>query len=184
MTDAPLNNMTRDGDAMERFVQLLATAQRPVFLCAVCLLHHAQDAEEVLQETNLVLWRKFDQYQPGTDFVAWACRIARLESLQYRRRKRRDAIPFSDEFLERLADEVEQHVDHWSDRRTALASCLEKLPTADRTLVERRYQWPTSTRELAAMLGRSDQGVRRSLQRIRTALLQCIERATAAEERR
>ena len=167
---------------VERFAQLLAKCQRRVFLYALGLVHNAADAEEVLQQTNLVLWRKFDQYQPGTDFARWACRIAYYEVLKFRERRSREARLFSNEFVETLAVESHSSMDLWDARRDALVRCLRKLTEKDRQLVLWRYQEDATTRSVAEALGRSIQGTRKSLHRIRIALLACIERTLAAEE--
>jgi RNA polymerase sigma-70 factor (ECF subfamily) len=153
-----------------------------VFLYALGLVHNAADAEEVLQQTNLVLWRKFDQFQPGTDFARWACRIAYYEVLKFRERRGREARFFSSEFVETLAADSERSMDLWDARRDALVQCLGKLSTKDRQLVLGRYQEEATTRSVAEALGRSIQGTRKSLHRIRTTLLACIERTLAAEE--
>jgi RNA polymerase sigma-70 factor (ECF subfamily) len=170
------------GPRAERFVRLLATCQRRVFLYALGLVHNAADAEEILQETNLVLWRKFDQYQPGTDFARWACRIAHFEVLKFRERRAREQRLFSSEFIEALAVESEESLDELGARREALGRCLSKLRNSDRQLVLRRYREHATTRSVAKALGRSVQGTRKSLHRIRMALLACIERTLAAEE--
>ena len=168
---------------VERFAQLLATCQRRVFLYSLGLLHHAADAEEVLQETNLVLWRKFDQYQPGTDFDRWACRIAYYEVLKFRERKARGEPLFSTDFVEALAAEAERNMDVLDARREALSGCLRKLSEKDRLLVLHRYQDRATTLSVAQALGRSVQGTRKALHRIRMALLACIQRTVAVEER-
>jgi RNA polymerase sigma-70 factor (ECF subfamily) len=170
------------GPKVERFAQLLAKCQRRVFLYALGLVHNAADAEEILQQTNLVLWRKFDQYEPGTEFARWACRIAYYEVLKFRERRARGARLFSSEFVETLAVESESSMDLWDARREALVRCLKKLTESDRQLVLRRYQENATTRTVAEALGRSIQGARKSLHRIRMALLACIERTLAAEE--
>ncbi|HUT88278.1 MAG TPA: sigma-70 family RNA polymerase sigma factor [Thermoguttaceae bacterium] len=170
------------GPKAERFVRLLATCQRRVFLYALGLVSNAADAEEILQETNLVLWRKFDQYQPGTDFARWACRIAHFEVLKFRERRAQQRRLFTSEFIEALAVDSEESLDELDARREALAACLEKLRKNDRQLVLRRYQERATTRSVAEALGRSVQGTRKSLHRIRMALLACIERTLAAEE--
>jgi len=172
-----------EGAKVERFAQLLATCQRRVFLFALGLVHNAADAEEVLQETNLVLWRKFDQYQPGTDFGRWACRIAHYEALKFRQRRMRKERLFSDDFIDTLAAEAERSLDEVDSRREALHRCLGKLKQPDRQLVMRRYQQGATTRSVAEAFGRSVQGTRKALHRIRTALLTCIERTLAIEER-
>lgn len=168
---------------VERFAQLLATCQRRVFLYALGLVHNAADAEEILQETNLVLWRKFDQYRPGTNFAAWACRIAHYEVLKFRERRAREERVFSSEFVEALAVESVGAMDLLDARRDALVRCLGKLNKRDRQLVTRRYQERATTRSVATALERSVQGTRKALHRIRMALLACIQRTLAAEER-
>jgi RNA polymerase sigma-70 factor (ECF subfamily) len=146
------------------------------------LLHNAADAEEVLQETNLVLWRKFDQFQPGTEFDRWACRIAYYETLKFREKTKKERF-FSNDFIETLATETEASLEPLDRRRDALTGCLGKLKERDRQLILSRYQSRATTRGIAEALGRSVQGTRKSLHRIRTLLLACIERTLAAEER-
>jgi RNA polymerase sigma-70 factor (ECF subfamily) len=167
---------------MERFAALLATCQRPVFLYALSLVHNPAEAEEILQETNLVLWRKFDQFQPGTDFVRWACRIAYFEALKAREKHAGPEKLFSNEFIETLAVEAEKSAGRRDPRRQALARCMNRLKETDRRLVTQRYQPGATTRSVAEALGRSVQGTRRALHRIRSTLLACIEQTLAAEE--
>jgi RNA polymerase sigma-70 factor (ECF subfamily) len=69
------------------FAALLASCQRPVFLYATSLLRNTAAAEEALQQTRVVLWQKFDRYQPGTDFVRFACGVARNEALKIRAKR-------------------------------------------------------------------------------------------------
>jgi RNA polymerase sigma-70 factor (ECF subfamily) len=172
----------RHGQKVERFAQLLATCQRRVFLYALSLVHNAADAEEILQETNLVLWRKFDEFRPGSDFARWACRIAHFEVLKYRERKSGREKLFSDSFIESLAVAMERSFDLLDARREALSGCLTKLPERDRRLIHDRYEPRATTRSVAEAAGRSVQGTRKALHRIREALLACVERTLAAEE--
>lgn len=173
----------RTNERMEQFAQLLATCQRKVFLYIMALVHHPTDAEEILQETNLVLWRKFDQYRPGTDFIQWACRVAYYEVLKYREKKAHQEHLFSSDFLERFADEVEQFLQETDARQEALTGCIQKLRPQDRHLLWQRYQPQASTRSVAQALGRSVQGTRKSLHRIRMTLLECIRRTLAQQTR-
>jgi RNA polymerase sigma-70 factor (ECF subfamily) len=168
---------------MECFAQLLATCQRRVFVYLLGLLHNPADAEEALQETNVVLWRKFDQYQAGTNFDRWACRIAYFEAMKLRDRKPWAERLFSNDFVERLAAESDGSLDVLDQRHDALQRCLSKLSEPDRQLVLRRYEEKATTRSVAEALGRSVQGTRKALHRIRMALLECIERTLAAESR-
>jgi RNA polymerase sigma-70 factor (ECF subfamily) len=176
------NSHTNTDQKAELFARLLGGCQRKVFLFALGLIHNAADAEEVLQETNVVLWRKFDDYEPGTSFESWACRVAYFEALKYRERIARQRRVFGAKLVETLAVEAEEVADEFDDRRDALEGCLTKLRDVDRTLVLRRYQPGATTRGLAETMGRSPQGTRKSLHRIRRTLLECIERTLAAEE--
>jgi RNA polymerase sigma-70 factor, ECF subfamily len=164
-------------------VRLLATCQRQVFFYLLNILHNAADAEEALQETNLVLWRKFSQYQPGTNFGRWACKIAYFEAMKSRKKSLRRGHLFSDEFTKMLAVEGEDSFSQLESRRSALKRCLSKLSERDRQLVFSRYREKATTQSVAEALGRSVQGTRKSLHRIRMALLTCTERILAAEER-
>ena len=157
--------------------------QRHVFVYLLNMLRNAADAEEALQETNLVLWRKFDEFQPGTNFGRWACQIAYFEAMKSRKNRLRREHLFSDEFMEMLATEGEDALDQLEGRRSALRQCLGKLSEKDRQLVSCRYREKATTQSVAEALGRSVQGTRKSLHRIRMALLACTERILAAEER-
>ncbi len=167
------------------FVALLATCQRPIFLYAMSLLGNVDDAEEVVQESGLVLWKKFHEYQPGTDFVRWACQIARFQSLKLRTRRFRGPQLFSNDILAMfVAAAEEKSQGQLEARRQAILECLEQLKAADRDLIVRRYRKGASTRAVAEALNRSPQGTRRSLQRIREALATCAGRKLAREEER
>ena len=167
----------------ELFARLVGRCQRKVFLYALGLIHNATDAEEIVQETNVVLWRKFDEYEPGTSFESWACRVAYFEVLKFREKSARQRRVFSARLVETLAAEAEEVADEFDDRRDALEGCLTRLRDVDRTLVLQRYQPGATTRGLAESRGRSVQGTRRSLHRIRMTLLECIQRQLAAEAR-
>jgi len=169
-------------EKMEQFARLLAGCQRKVFLYVLSLVHNPTDAEEILQETNLVLWRKFDQYKPGTDFVRWACRVAFFEVQKFRQRRAGQRVQLGDRLVETLATEAEQQLDRMDRRRQALRKCLEQLPEKWRRLVVRRYQPNATTRSVAEAAGRTVEATRRALHRIRMKLLECIQQTLSAEE--
>ncbi len=166
------------------FTSLLSTCQRSIFLCAISLLGNVADAEEVVQESQLLMWKKFDEFQPGTNFTAWACQITRYQALKLRAERGRKPLLFGNEFLAMLAiSSDEESLARLEARRKAFAECIERLRASDRDLVIRRYRKGVSTRDVAAALNRSVQGTRRSLQRIRTALAECVRRKLLREER-
>jgi RNA polymerase sigma-70 factor (ECF subfamily) len=165
----------------EDFVQLFTKWQRRLFLFILAQVPHLVDAEEVLQETNLVIWRKSHTFRPGTNFYGWCCRIAVLEVLKHRERHRRSAVPLSDEFIEVIAREARENVEPLEERRRALLACLGRLAPADRELIRLRYAPSETGKGLARKLGRPANSVYQSLSRIRRALLECVKRRLAAE---
>ena len=172
--------LATDGPAPE-FVQLFTRSQRQIYLFILSLVPNPVDAEEILQETNLVIWRKVAQFEAGTNFLAWAYQIASLEVLKYRERKHREKLQFSDEFIERVAAETVGISELLESRRQALLMCIGKLRSADRELIEERYSVGENGRSVARKLGRPSNSVYQSLGRIRRTLMECISRRMAAE---
>jgi RNA polymerase sigma-70 factor, ECF subfamily len=165
------------------FTALLAKSQRPIFLCAMSILRNVADAEEVVQESGLVLWKKFDEFQRGTNFVGWACQIARFQALKLLECRARAPQLFGSDFLATFAvASDDKAVARLERRRQAILACVQKLGAADRELIVRRYRNGASTRDVAQSLERSVQGTRRSLQRIREALAKCVRLRLLQEE--
>lgn len=162
------------------FVQLFTRHQRRLFLHILAQVPHPVDAEEILQETNVIAWSKFRQFQLGTNFLAWATQIATFEIMKYRSRRRRERLQFSEEFLNAVAAESLVQSEELELRRAALANCLQKLRPQDRELIQQRYAPGESGKALASTLGRPPNSVYQSLGRIRRSLLECIERQVAS----
>ena len=165
----------------EQFLKDFTGSQRRLYLTILSQVGRPGDAEEVLQNANLALWRKQHTFVPGTNFAAWSTRVATLEVLKWREKRGRDKLRFSDEFVAAVAREAEADPTLWEDRRAALARCVTKLSEKDRDLLTRRYTPGTdggevSGKEVAAMLGRPTNAVYQSLGRIKKALAECVRR--------
>ena len=169
---------------VEQFMALYSSHQRRLYLYAITLLPDSVDAEDVLQEANLVLWRKFDQYQPGTNFFAWACRIIRYEVLKYRAKRSRAAMLLDPDVLDRLAEVAVAEVEHLDEfHRRTLIDCMARLSPADRELMRQRYAEAMAVQAMAAAMNRSPNAVSKSLGRIRRLLLDCINDAAENRDR-
>lgn len=158
------------------FIKEFTKVQRRLYLFVLSQVPSPIDAEEILQEANVILWKKQAAYEVGTNFFAWAAQIARFEILKHRRRHARSKLTFSDEFLEAVADDVEERSDVLEARRHALKQCMEKLKPQDRELIEMRYQSTDEGKEIAKKLGRPANSVYQSIGRIRKVLQDCVER--------
>jgi RNA polymerase sigma-70 factor (ECF subfamily) len=170
-----------DLDREERFLQLFLAHERRIFGFLLALVPAWSDAEDLLQEASVVMWRKLDEFEPGTDFAAWALSIARFQVLSYRKKQRRDRVLFSERTLELLADEMAALGRSEDARRDALEHCIARLNTRDRELIRLRYLPGATTQGVAEGLGRSVQAVYKSLNKIHEQLLMCIRRTLAAE---
>jgi RNA polymerase sigma-70 factor (ECF subfamily) len=133
------------------------------------------DVDEVMQETSLVAWRKFERFVPGTNFLAWVATIARFEALDHLRRRGREQLIFSDALADLMAREAVDEADALERERRALDRCLAKLDSAQRELLLLAYQPGARIQEVAVRAGRSVQGYYKSVQRLRARLLACIE---------
>ena len=144
------------------------------------------DADEVLQDTNQVLWRKRETFRPDSSFSAWSFQIAAFEArnfLRKRARTNRTEIP-SEEILADIAAEVEAHHSDRAheERRVELLQCLDKLAPADRELLMRRYFEDRPLAALAAERGVNQNALAQKLFRLRAMVLRCIEKQTRQAE--
>jgi RNA polymerase sigma-70 factor, ECF subfamily len=172
--DAPLQ--------YERFVQLYARARENLFAYIFTLLPHWSDAEDVFQQTSLVLWRKFGEFEPGSNFLAWACRVAFFEVRNFQRVASRDRLRFSDSLLEQLAVERVISPDSVSRKRELLLDCIAKLSDDQRALLIGTYEDDKTIRQLADELDRAPQTLYNRLNLIRRALFECVEAAMQRQE--
>lgn len=140
------------------------------------LLPSWADVDEVLQETTVVLWKKYDSYEAGTNFTVWACVIARYEVLTYKRKKARDKHVFSEELLELIADESLEQEERLSGEREALKVCMTKLKDQQRKILTFVYHSDKSIKEAAESLGKTATALYKILRRLRELLLNCIEK--------
>jgi RNA polymerase sigma-70 factor (ECF subfamily) len=168
-------------DRNKQLMLLMTQHQRRIFGYIYTLVPVRHDAEDILQETSLVICEKFAQFQPGTDFAAWACQIAYWEVRRARQKFARSKVVFDDEVVKAVAQTAADLVPEMSARHEALARCLQKLHPRDRELVLTRYE-PGCGVELAAQRsGRSMDAAYKALARIRKLLLDCVTNQLSAE---
>ena len=173
------------GKDEEQFVQLLADHQVAIRAFIVSLLPGAPGVDDVIQETNLVLWRKRDTFEMGTSFKAWSFTVARFQMMRHRKTLySRGWVTLDEQASELIAEDMEEFLDEkWEAKRMdALTDCLGKLRPEDRDLVLHRYWKKTRLQDFAVVKGRSMNGLKVSLFRIRAALKKCIEKEIGTEE--
>jgi RNA polymerase sigma-70 factor (ECF subfamily) len=161
---------------------LLTEAQGPVYGYLLTLIPDRSRARDLLQETNITLWKKAATFEEGTNFNAWACKIAYFHVLSFRRKMAREKLVFDDDILDYLAERNDDRLiqDFTKDRNAALKACMQKLSDKQRKLVEERYKPGASVQRIAADQGRTVGAISQTLYRIRHNLMQCIEKTLAS----
>lgn len=168
-------------DESLRFISEFARNQNAVHAYIRALVFNRSDAEDLMQNVSLTLWKKWNTFDPTTDFLRWACGVAFIEILRYRRKSAKDRVWFSEPLMELLAVDYQQHADTYSNRLDALATCIEKLNGDDRRLIEIRYRQGGSVSSLADELGKPLSTIYKMLLRIRQSLRRCIDSTMAAQ---
>lgn len=162
----------------EHFNRLFYQYERNIRAFVASILPNWEGVDEVMQESSIVLWKKFDQFDDHGDpssFLGWAFTIARYEVLKFRRKKATDRLIFSEDIFELLMEESESVAEHQKDREKALQGCLTKLKDSQRELLRVAYEEGISIKEAAFKVGRSQTGLYKALARIRKNLHECVQ---------
>lgn len=165
----------------EEFMRLFLSCEPRIFAFIRSLVFSRADAEDVLQESALVMWEKFDQFEPGSRFDRWAFRIAHFQVMYHRQKKARDRLRFSDTLVEQLGEDMVSESEDLEATQNALTECLAKLPASDHDLIRQRYRGDMTNRAVARDCGRSESAISRALNRIYMKLLLCIEGTLARD---
>lgn len=160
----------------EQFAAQFIRCQDRVYAYIVTLLPNRADAEEVFQQTSMILWRKWDQFDPSAEFVRWACGIAHFEVLNHIRKAERSTVTLDRDVIDLLAIERLDQQDALAQRREALHECMDTLPTHQRDLLEAAYTGSEPIQSVAERFGRTANAAYLALRRIRKALGDCITR--------
>lgn len=162
-------------DDAARFIQLFMTHERQLRFFLYQLLPSRDDVDEVMQETSLVLWKKFEELDDEDRFLKWAYVIARYEVLMYRRKKARDRMILAPELLTTLSQQIIDDGAHVQEHQEALRDCLGHLVDKDRRLIVQAYGNGLKVAQLAEQLRRSVQSVYRKLSGLRQQLARCVK---------
>lgn len=157
------------------FVTLWSHHARRVHAYIHTLVYNVADADDIFQETSATLWAKYHEFQPGTDFGAWAAQIAYFQVRNWQR-KRRPLQPLEETLFDLLSTETAAMQDLLDARFEALTQCLRKLGSEDRKLLDARYRSKGSVKSIAEQCGLSLSNFYRELRQIHRKLFDCIQR--------
>lgn len=161
----------------EVFSRLLLSERKRILGFIHSLVQDRAAAEDVLQDVSVVLWKKFDSFEIGTDFGAWAMCVARLTVLNWRRKQKKVPVALSDETLQLLADDAVAQLSAPEDeRRYSLKQCVQKLPKKERDLIRAYYEFGEEVASIAKREGRTARAIYLRLEKIHSLLLNCLQR--------
>jgi len=166
----------------EQFAELFIRHQRRLYGFIHTVVPHAADADEIFQETSLILWKKHTSFEMGTDFNRWANAIAFNVIRNYRAARSRDRLLLSERLMSAIAARCEDRSDELDRRVSALSDCLQRLPATDRQLIKTCYADTNTISDVAEQLRQSRNALYQRLHRIRSRLVECINRTLRLEE--
>ena len=167
--------------AQQRFLSLFLRSEREIFRYVAALVPNLADAEDIVQQTAIALWDKFEAYDPNQPFTPWACRFALNKVRQWVERRQRWQALLEGGLAEELAQRREELRPELEIRLRHLEGCLEKLPKDPRSLVEGHYYRRDPIEKLAEASNRSVAATYKALQRVRQTLQGCMESAANPE---
>lgn len=174
--------MENDQDHKAAFASYIQRSHAQLLSYIYSLVHDTTDADDIFQQTSMVLWRQFDQFDRTRSFLPWACGVARLEVSNYLRTRSRRKLYFTDDFnLMLIEAQTELHSDEADARKNALAQCVQKLRPNDREMLDECYGQNDSIESIAARRGRVPQSIHNTLRRIRRSLFDCIRQTIAQQ---
>lgn len=164
--------------ASAKFIAEITRCQRQLHAFVLSMVWHPVEADDVLQETNLVLWQKAAEFDDARPFLPWAMRFAQLQAMAYLKRRQRQGcrLLIDDELAKTMADEAAHEEPIFEARRIALADCIQKLTPRQRELVSTRYEPNANVTEMAAMAKIAPKALSERLRRIRRVLLDCVRK--------
>lgn len=170
-------------DRHELFSELIAQYHSQLYAYIFAVVRNQEDARDLFQSVCLVLWRKFDSFQPDSSFFSWARQTAKLVVLSFLRHKKKLSSRVNEGLMDALAETILEFESNSADAYlVALRRCREKLGSSDEELLRLRYVEELGSCEIADRLGRPQSGVCNSLKRIRQFLFECIKMEVALEE--
>lgn len=161
----------------ESFLWLFRANEDRLFGFILKLLPNFTVAEDIMQETMMTMWHKFDDFEEGTSFAAWGMKIARFKVLEFHHQNRRPGVVYlNDEILGKLADN-ETSCKHDNCYLDALHGCVDKLKDQNHQLITLRYSRQLSVKQIAQQLSISVNVVYKTMAKIHYMLQQCVEKA-------
>ncbi|MCM8541620.1 MAG: sigma-70 family RNA polymerase sigma factor [Lentisphaeraceae bacterium] len=163
-------------DPTEEYLKLLAEHEYAIKVYIITMIPRIYDADDIMQDVRLTMWKKFDSFEIGTNFKAWALKIAYFKIMDFRKRKGREnkKLMFTDEFYDAIEDASIKLNFEDNGKRKSLLSCVGKLQDQHKQIISMRYKERLSIEKISENMGRTVTATYRVISRIRASLKKCI----------
>ena len=170
-----------DEDRQIRFTKLWTEAQPAVADYVQAVVRDSHAAKDIVQNTAIVLLRKFDEWDTNREFLPWAIGFAKFEVLAHRRDAARSRLVLDDTLLDAITETWPSVMTEVNREQSALKDCFETLAPKAREIVRLRYFEEMKLQQVAEQIDSSAGAVRIAMMRIRRQLLECVSRRLRTE---
>ncbi len=177
-----MNNINDKYQADDQFIRLIMTHQHTLFAFIMSQIHNSNDAEDVLQDSITVMWRKFDNFIPESNFEAWGIQIAKLTCYKYIRKNSNKKVAFNSELLETIENCFIEKLPEIDMRKTALLKCIDKLPENEKKYIQLHYEKKMTIKKISEVLDISVNRMYNAMTRMHLVLRRCVKRSLMMEE--
>jgi RNA polymerase sigma-70 factor (ECF subfamily) len=165
LSDLELVDRVRSG-AREDFEVLVRRHNQRLYRAARAIMKSDDEAEDIVQQAWLEVFRNLAQFRGDAAFTTWATRIAVNAAINHARKR-----PVIAEVQDMASSNEKPDEDaERAELGRLLEQCLERLPQGNREVMVLRDVLELDTAETAQMLGLSEEAVRVRLHRARAAL--------------
>ncbi len=165
----------------DRFLRLLLESQSSIYAFILALVHNQNDADDIMQETVTLMWRKFSTFESGTNFIAWGVTIARNKTMKFLEKYRNSRLQFTESVIDAIDRHTTSKLSQMNPFAAALKNCIAKLGKHQRQLVHMRYEQKIPAKRISDLVGLRIHTFYRTMARIHRSLETCIRKTLADE---
>ena len=165
----------------KKFLSLLSKSQARIHAYILYQVPNRNDAEDILQDTIVVMLDKFSEFREGSNFLAWGLTIARYKVLAYRDKKMNSKVVFDDSMLKIIEEESDIQDAIAKEESDRLTECVSKLPDRYKKYLQYRYEDSMSYKAIGEKISISAQAVHKTMSKIHVALMNCVRLGVSKE---
>lgn len=169
-------------DKQKNFLELFLKHERSIRLYIGAVVRDPDLREDIFQEVSIVLWDKFEKYDPSRSFGAWARGIAANKMKEQWRKLKKKPILLTPEVLEAVHHAFNKEESNIQPTERALMTCIGRLSDSAQRLIRLRYESLLSLNDIADRVQRTLAATQKALSRIRMKLQECIEGQLPTEQ--